>query len=427
LFVLLLLGCARYARPAGPPPSQQFLDQNRAQFNFLNPGARSLALGGAFVGLADDATAAYANPAGLINLSRPEVSVEGRHWNYTHTYVDRGHAFGPPDMQGVDLIGGLQNGHSQDHVNGLSFLSFVYPYKSWSFALYRHELANFQANIRTRGAFFNISNPEDAEFKIFRFFPTHSRTDLEITNYGLSAGYRASDSLSIGLGVNYYDFSLTSVTDRLDSDGFYGMPTAVVVNTVEQHGDDSGIGGTLGLLWKPTQNWSLGAVYRRGTELERKNVGIVPGFDPIDLPKQPFKIPDVWALGTAFHPTDQITLTLDFDRVKYSDTFQGIDQVKAKDADELHFGLEYVVLKGKSPLSFRLGAWLEPDHQASYQGVPDGTEGQNSLAVLFPRGEDHWHVSGGLGFVLYEKLQLDAAVDHSTNVDTASLSAVYRF
>jgi hypothetical protein len=29
--------------------------------------------------------------------------------------------------------------------------------------------------------------------------------------------------------------------------------------------------------------------------------------------------------------------------------------------------------------------------------------------------------------VLYEKLQLDAAVDHSTNVDTASLSAVYRF
>jgi hypothetical protein len=30
----------------------------------VNPGARSLGLGGAFVALADDATAAYANPAG---------------------------------------------------------------------------------------------------------------------------------------------------------------------------------------------------------------------------------------------------------------------------------------------------------------------------------------------------------------------------
>ncbi|MGB5341528.1 MAG: hypothetical protein WBP67_05500, partial [Thermoanaerobaculia bacterium] len=32
------------------------------QFNFADPGARSLGFGGAFVGLADDATAAFANP-----------------------------------------------------------------------------------------------------------------------------------------------------------------------------------------------------------------------------------------------------------------------------------------------------------------------------------------------------------------------------
>jgi hypothetical protein len=44
-------------------------------FDFLNPGARSLALGGAFTGLADDATVAFTNPAGLVQLSRPEVSL----------------------------------------------------------------------------------------------------------------------------------------------------------------------------------------------------------------------------------------------------------------------------------------------------------------------------------------------------------------
>src|ERR1700740_1184789 len=47
-------------------------------FNFGNPGARSLGMGGAFLGLADDASAAEANPAGLTILRKPEVSIEAR-------------------------------------------------------------------------------------------------------------------------------------------------------------------------------------------------------------------------------------------------------------------------------------------------------------------------------------------------------------
>jgi hypothetical protein len=41
------------------------------QFSFSNPGARSMGLGGAFVALADDATAAFANPAGLVQTAVP--------------------------------------------------------------------------------------------------------------------------------------------------------------------------------------------------------------------------------------------------------------------------------------------------------------------------------------------------------------------
>src|SRR5213595_521556 len=50
------------------------------QFNFGNPGARSLGMGGAFLGLADDASAAEANPAGLTILRKPEFSMEGRNY-----------------------------------------------------------------------------------------------------------------------------------------------------------------------------------------------------------------------------------------------------------------------------------------------------------------------------------------------------------
>ena len=73
-------------------------------FSFSNPGARSLALGGAFAAVADDATAAFANPAGLGQLTRPEVSIEGRAWSYSTPFTSGGRAAGPPTGIGIDEI-----------------------------------------------------------------------------------------------------------------------------------------------------------------------------------------------------------------------------------------------------------------------------------------------------------------------------------
>src|SRR5215471_17126052 len=52
----------------------------RAQLivNLSTPGARASAMGGAFIAVADDATTAITNPAGLSNLSIPEIYVEGK-------------------------------------------------------------------------------------------------------------------------------------------------------------------------------------------------------------------------------------------------------------------------------------------------------------------------------------------------------------
>src|SRR5438045_9552020 len=60
------------------------------QFNFGNPGARSLGMGGAFLGLADDASAAEANPAGLTILRKPEVSVEVRNFQEQQVFTTSG-------------------------------------------------------------------------------------------------------------------------------------------------------------------------------------------------------------------------------------------------------------------------------------------------------------------------------------------------
>src|SRR5437867_13375576 len=60
------------------------------QFNFGNPGARSLGMGGAFLGLADDASAAEANPAGLTILRKPEVSLEVRNYQEQQLFTTSG-------------------------------------------------------------------------------------------------------------------------------------------------------------------------------------------------------------------------------------------------------------------------------------------------------------------------------------------------
>src|SRR5688572_23177021 len=96
------------AWPAGEAWAQSNAEVNAGiQFDFSLPGARSLGMGGAFVGLADDATAAWANPAGLKILSKPEVSFEGRLWNFSNLVADRGHAFGSPTNVSVDNIPGI--------------------------------------------------------------------------------------------------------------------------------------------------------------------------------------------------------------------------------------------------------------------------------------------------------------------------------
>ena len=45
--------------------------------NPVGSGARALGMGGAFIGVADDATAASWNPGGLIQLETPEASIVG--------------------------------------------------------------------------------------------------------------------------------------------------------------------------------------------------------------------------------------------------------------------------------------------------------------------------------------------------------------
>src|SRR5438046_1204172 len=99
------------------------------QFNFGNPGARSLGMGGAFLGLADDASAAEANPAGLTILGKREISIEARSYQEQQLFSTSG-TF--PDIARTAF------NHYSQRVE-VTFGSFVYPYKNFTFGAYYHE------------------------------------------------------------------------------------------------------------------------------------------------------------------------------------------------------------------------------------------------------------------------------------------------
>src|SRR5262249_3521767 len=114
------------------PPSLNFATSPSP----VGSGARAVGKGTAFIGVADDATAASHNPGGLVQLERPEVSVVG-------AYFLR---FEQQDVTRPDTVVENQTLHD---VN-LNYLSAAYPFQ----LLRRNVVAslNFQRLFDLRGA-----------------------------------------------------------------------------------------------------------------------------------------------------------------------------------------------------------------------------------------------------------------------------------
>src|SRR3954471_12762728 len=141
-------------------------------FNLSAPGARSMGLGGAFIGSADDATAAYTNPAGLTQLVTPEVSAEVRHTSYSLPYVNGGTASVNPFN-----ASGIHTSDADSSIDNLSFLSVVFPHDRWSFAGYRDELVNFKTDFRS------VLTGELVP-TVGTAFPVSAHANLKIVDYG---------------------------------------------------------------------------------------------------------------------------------------------------------------------------------------------------------------------------------------------------
>ncbi|HSP17461.1 MAG TPA: hypothetical protein VLV78_22140 [Thermoanaerobaculia bacterium] len=413
------------------------------QFNFGNPGARSLGMGGAFIGLADDASAAEANPAGLTILRKPEASIEMRQTSIAQRFVTGG-TF--PFVTREDFASRRKD---------VSFASVVMPTSEGVLAFYYHRPLAFRSAVDLTSRYSTpvfymgpdgpvsrdacLADPSCQEHQIY---PFSTSVDLSMETYGVALAHEWG-RVSAGAAVRYHRFSELARTMRRDLDA-PDQPMFIVeqTNGGRTLGESSDKDMTFvgGIRWQLSKKVSLGAVYKDGAKFPApvSAASASSGMSVIGVTE--FHVPAAYGVGTSFRPIPSLTINADAMRVEYShltdnflsvieygsggggiETLQGY---RAKDGTELHAGLEYFVL-AKVPVAIRTGWWHDPAHSIRYD-APLVTKHDVAAQILFPRGDDEDHYSVGLGLA-FPRFQIDAAYDHSLSLKTASLSFIARY
>ncbi|MDQ6799865.1 MAG: outer membrane protein transport protein [Acidobacteriota bacterium] len=432
------------------------------QFNFGNPGARSLGMGGAFLGLADDASAAEANPAGLTVLRRPEVSLEVRNYQEKQLFTTSG-TF--PDLKRTAFA------HYSQRVDP-TFFSFVYPIKSWTFGLYFHEpLRNEgsgqvvpERNTFTGAIKTNVPNfylPKNGQAPVskadceamrrstgdffscleYTILPFLSALSVQERTFGVAGAYKIG-KFSVGGTVRYHRFNEAAFTFRVtptfDFSSISVQATSDVTDQNSKVKDKTDWTMAGGVKWEPNDKFSVGAVYKQGAKFIAPTFAANSDtkFEFVKVSNTSFHVPDIYGVGVSWSPIPVLKVNADAVHITYSnlvDNFVSINEdiraidkaYKANDVTELHLGAEYFFFLSKLPVAVRGGVWKDPSHAIEYRGplnVPDAV----AAAILYPKGTDQTHVSIGAGLA-WPKFQVDAAYDRSPRYRVGSISVIRRF
>jgi long-subunit fatty acid transport protein len=395
-------------------------------FRFVTPGARAVGMGKAFVGLADDATAAYSNPAGLSNLLAKEFSFEFQGSRIRHER-----------LTSLVPAGEVQTRIFGDDVWGPSFLSFAMPMRRWTASFFINTVQDYRESFRFEGR--PIPGLEAAEDGAF------GAISVQNQQYGFGASYVATSAVSVGA-------SLVLSSLNLASEGRSGTPLNPRngTNTIA-HG--TRLSGTAGLLVKPARGVSLGASFYGGAafDLHTRLFGsFLDGRsgelqDVVKSGQQrpmTYVVPPRLGLGASLRAKDRLTLVIDADHVWYSrqisERFLVVDfQAEAfglsresfyvRDVWELHAGAELRFYRPSITVALRGGAFTDPDHRMRFRRSASSIAA-TLLDFRFNTVGDRTDVgaTAGLGVMISNRIQFDLAASFSRDSNEFVISTVVR-
>src|SRR5262245_39095094 len=200
------------AGPAAAQNNEEIFEQ--FQWNFFPPGARASAMGQAFLGVADDASAAVTNPAGLVNLTRPQIYLE---YKNTHLENER--------LAGFNSLTTLEATKFSTDINSVSFLDVAAPIGSRAtVAFSRHEFLNYEE------AFSLAARPSPTGVANRFLRPVDGDIDFTGTAYAGSIGVGVTSTFSLGFTIAMNQLKAASTSTRFGI--MAGGPGAVSNNII---------------------------------------------------------------------------------------------------------------------------------------------------------------------------------------------------
>ncbi len=433
------------------------------RFDFPAPGARAMALGGAFVGVADDPTAADANPAGLATLQRSQFFVGIRSAAGGDAATTRSSlgslavnpVTGARDLPYLDLSARSE----ADSSVVPDFIGYVWPLAFGSEAHRLTVAGSRQVILSARRTLPGSGEQTVARFSFDSFpntvsggevvaysiaTPVTGSIEADVVHWNASAAYAIQQDFSVGVTLTYATLDLQSVnlTQVIDPLGLYvdpghpRLPSQPGSDLYETSIDDtdSAFTYTIGLQWHPVSPfpdgespWRLGAAIRKGaqfgvSESTRLNGVADPSF------QTNFNVPDRYSVGGSYALGKRWLFALQLERVEYSDQLEGFrsgvnfftsgsvsDSSFATDpstpvtftVDDGTFfraGAEYVLPVGgaqKRDLALRAGYYRSPDNRIRMTQFNSTDPAVNAMYLnAFPGGEDANHVTAGVGYAL---------------------------
>ncbi|MEI6150006.1 MAG: outer membrane protein transport protein [bacterium] len=371
-WMLLTLTCPALGWAANPVPDSRL--EIPSSFNPVGSGARALGMGGAFIPVADDATAASWNPGGLVQLEKPEISIVGAGLWRTE---DNHFALRP-------------EGSHQGDVNAtrLNYLSASYPFK----ALDRNMILSL--NYQNLFEF-------DRDWK----FPLHTASGaLDTTDQhhytqdgalyalGLAYAVQITPAFSVGATLNLWDdwFQDNGWQQRyrIDGAGTLGGQSFLLHRDKTEDYAFRGRNANLGFLWQLTSQWTLGGVIKtpfdadirhRITESYQVQFPEQSGFDVTTDPTtsrqdETLRMPLAYGLGLAYRHNDRLSFAVDLYRTEWSQfSLTGADGVKRSplsghplsdtrldDTLWVRAGVEYLTITDNYVIPLRAGLFYDP-------------------------------------------------------------------
>jgi len=342
-----------------------------SSMNPVGSGARAAGMGGAFIAVADDATAASWNPAGLVNLEKPEFSVVYSYFNRSQTYRSASH----PEMAGSS---------NEMDAHDINFASLAVPFnlfdRNMIVTLNYQQLYDMNKNV----VFSYNFDPGNIDGLSGRYRFTQQGS---IGALSPAFAVQLLPELYFGATVNIWDgiggTSSWQNTSSFSGSGTLRIPPFTPITYTSEFSETqrfsfSGLNANLGLLYTLNGKYSFGFVFKTpfDASVTKDTVTVADSVVSQSTENLIYSMPASYGFGLAYRHSDRLSVSLDVYRTEWSEfaitnqasgerknpiSNQPIGKGRPKDTTQIRLGTEYLFIGDKTVIPLRAGLFYDPE------------------------------------------------------------------